>query len=125
MITPPISDEDLKRVKDSVAIRRKNDTAGIVTGWLEQCIARIEQQETNLKAYRTKLAECGEQCERQQAEIERLRKTSMDLLSRLDEWTPDGLTDENAREWLGHVEPFQERLRMIVTRAALKQEVSR
>lgn len=33
------------------------------------------------------------------------------LVERLDEWSADNLNDENARDWLGHVEPAIERLR--------------
>ena len=42
------------------------------------------------------------------AEITRLRAQLVKadaLAERINDWAADGLTDENCRDWLGHVEP--------------------
>ena len=33
------------------------------------------------------------------------------LIDRINDWSPDGLTDENCSDWIGHVEPALARYR--------------
>jgi hypothetical protein len=42
------------------------------------------------------------------------------LLDRLREWANDHLTDDNSRDWDGHVEPSLARLRMALQKAGAK-----
>jgi hypothetical protein len=46
------------------------------------------------------------------------RGTTRFLIERLDEWSADNLTDDSARDWLGHVEPAIDRARAALNRDA-------
>lgn len=39
------------------------------------------------------------------------------LVARIEEWAPDGLNDENFREWNGHIEPPLARLKDAIAKA--------
>ena len=106
MTTPPISDEDLANLKGDL-VGPLNCSA------VHSLIARIETQQASLAS--------------KDAEIKQLRANAVLLINRLDDWAPDGLNDDNARDFIGHVEPPLERLRATLypNQAALKQEVGR
>jgi hypothetical protein len=54
------------------------------------------------------------------AEAERLREEARFLLARIAEWEPEGLSNDNARDWYGHVQPSLERMKTLTeARAAL------
>lgn len=57
----------------------------------------------------------GESSENIKANLDALRTAAKVALARINEWEADNLADDNCRDWIGHVQPALEQLRVFVS----------